>query len=352
MKACVLHGIGDLRVEEVPVPPVRDGNVLVRIMACGVCGSDIPRVFSKGTYKFPTIPGHEFAGQVVEIGKKADPGLLGRKVAVFPLLPCRVCPSCEIGEYAQCSNYDYMGSRSDGAFAEYISVPVWNAIPAPDGLSFEEIAMAEPLSVAIHALRQAGLDIGDHVFISGAGPIGLMLGKWAEAWGAGRVVLADIDPAKLAFAERVGFRHVIDARDRGLQNLVRDLTDGRGADICVEGAGSSPSWENCLKAARPFGKVVLMGNPSGDMKLTQNGYWEILRKQLSLHGTWNSSVAGLPKNEWKLALDFMDRGKIDVKPLVTHRVAMEELSGTLAMMRDRKLEYNKVMLVNAAEASR
>ncbi|ANE48241.1 dehydrogenase [Paenibacillus swuensis] len=346
MKAAVLHGISDLRVEDIGMPSPGAGEVLVKVRACGVCGSDIPRVFTKGTYSFPTVPGHEFAGEISAVGEGVDASLIGMRAAVFPLLPCRSCPSCEIGDYATCSNYDYMGSRSDGAFAEYIACPLWNIVPAPAALSYEEIAMAEPAAVAIHALRQAKIDIGDAVFISGAGPIGIMLGLWAKAWGASRVLLADIDPEKLAFAREQGFEHTVNAFEQDVQAWVRSVTNDRGADVCVEGAGSSPSWENCLKAARSGGRVVLMGNPAGEMKLSQNGYWEILRKQLTVSGTWNSSYASMPKNEWKLALDFMVAGRLNLKGLITHRTDLDGLREAMEMMRDRTAFYNKVMYTN------
>lgn len=126
MKACVLKGIGNLEYKEVPTPVPERGEVLLKIKASGICGSDIGRVYVKGTYHFPTIPGHEFAGQIVEAGEGVDSSLVGKRAAVFPLLPCRKCDMCEVGEYASCWNYNYFGSRCDGGFAEYIAVPVWN----------------------------------------------------------------------------------------------------------------------------------------------------------------------------------------------------------------------------------
>ena len=131
MNAAVLHAVGDLRYEQVPVPEVHEGEVLMKVMAAGVCGSDLPRIYEQGTYHFPTIPGHEFAGKIVA----GDPELVGRRAAVFPLLPCRKCSSCEVGEYANCKNYDYYGSRRDGGFAEYIAVDKRNLILTPDTLS-------------------------------------------------------------------------------------------------------------------------------------------------------------------------------------------------------------------------
>lgn len=140
MNAAVLHAVGDLRYEKVPMPTVHEGEVLMKVMAAGVCGSDIPRVFEKGTYHFPTIPGHEFAGLIVD----GDPELVGKRAAVFPLLPCRKCASCEVGEYANCKNYDYYGSRRDGGFAEYIAVDKRNLVITPDDLSYACASLCEP----------------------------------------------------------------------------------------------------------------------------------------------------------------------------------------------------------------
>lgn len=344
MKACVLHAVGDLRCEEIPDPQPREGEVLVRVGACGVCGSDIPRVFAKGTYYFPTIPGHELAGTIEAVGPGGDAHLIGHNVAVFPLIPCRACAMCEIGEYAQCLNYNYLGSRCDGGFAELVRVPEWNLVPVPEGVSLEEAAMVEPAAVAVHALRQAGLDIGADVAIFGAGPIGVLVAMWARTWGAGRVMLVDIDQTKLDFARSLGFTETCNARAEDPVAWINDSTE-LGADLVLEVSGSAKAFEQCLLTARPFGQVVLMGNPNGDMALPQDAYWAILRKQLTVIGTWNSSYSALPRNEWQLTLDMMAAGRIDVRPLITHRTGLETLVENMILMRDRTEFSNKVMYV-------
>ena len=131
MYAANLHAPNDLRYEQVPVPELGAEDVLVKVSACGVCGSDIPRVLTQGTYHFPTIPGHEFGGEVVEIGSEVEPAYLHKQVAVIPLIPCRGCKSCEVGDFAQCEDYDFLGSRSDGGFAEYVRVPKENLVIVP-----------------------------------------------------------------------------------------------------------------------------------------------------------------------------------------------------------------------------
>lgn len=344
MKACVLHGIGDLKFESVPAPAPKPGEVLMQIRACGICGSDIQRVWEKGTYRFPTIPGHEFAGIVIDSHDEADRHWIGKKATVFPLLPCMHCDACAIGEYAQCTNYNYFGSRCDGGFAEYICAPAWNLVPVPESLSYEEAAMAEPAAVALHALRRADVRIGDSVAIFGAGPIGLMLASWAKLMGAERAILIDIDPLKLDFAKKLGFTDLVNSLAEDAVDAVMRLTNCRGSDRSIEGSGASIALEQCLKCTRIFGTVVAMGNPLRDVSISQKAYWELLRRQLDLRGTWNSSYSDLPRNDWKMAIQAMSQGKLQLKPFITHRLPLERCPEALAMMRDKSEFYNKVMI--------
>jgi L-iditol 2-dehydrogenase len=327
LKACVLHDIGDLRYEDVPTPVAETEEMLLQVRASGICGSDIPRVFVKGTYHFPTIPGHEFSGVVVGGG---DENLLGKRAAVFPLIPCRTCPMCKAGEYAQCSDYDYYGSRRDGAFAEYIAVKKWNLVFIPDNVSYEEAAMCEPASVALHAIRRAGVEPGQTVVIFGAGPIGIILAQWAKAAGAKDILLYDIDAEKCAFAEQMGF---------GIWH------EGLTADVVIEGTGAASALVSCISCAKPFAKLVLMGNPFGDMPLSQKVYWEILRKQLTLTGTWNSSYNDR-QNDWADTLREISAGHLNLQPLITHRFDLAECGSAFDIMRSRTEFFSKIMFVN------
>ncbi|GHV26133.1 galactitol-1-phosphate 5-dehydrogenase [Spirochaetia bacterium] len=344
MMCCNLHAIGDLRYEAVPVPAPEKDEVLLRVKAAGICGSDIPRVFEKGTYHFPTIPGHEFAGEIVEVNP-GDEALLGKAAAVFPLLPCFTCAACQIGEYPQCTGYDYYGSRRDGAFAEYIAVKKWNLVLVPNGVGMEHAAMSEPCAVAIHALSQAGISLGDTVAIFGAGTIGLLAAQIARGWGAGEVVLADVDNAKLDFARKLGFPHTINSKTVDPAEYIKDISGGRGADVALEAAGVSATAESCFKSARNFGKVVLMGNPAKNMDIGQKAYWEILRKQLSIKGTWNSSYNDL-HNDWRLAIDCMKNGIFQLDPLITHRFSFAECGKAFELAKSRNEFWVKIMFIN------
>ncbi|MCQ2428603.1 MAG: galactitol-1-phosphate 5-dehydrogenase [Clostridia bacterium] len=327
MNAAVLHAVGDLRYEKVPMPLPKDGEVLMKIGACGICGSDIPRVFEKGTYHFPTVPGHEFAGTVVA----GDDALVGKKAAVFPLLPCRKCTACEMGEYANCSNYDYYGSRRDGAFAEYLAVDKRNLVLLPEGLDCETASLCEPAAVARAAVRKLGITLGDLVVIWGAGPIGLMAAQWAKAAGARDVKVVDISEEKLAFAKKFGF----EAYDKERDGL---------CDCALEGTGAGPALSYLVTCVKSHGHVVLMGNPARDMTIKQSDYSQILRREIILRGTWNSSF-NTSVNDWQAAVNAMADGTLKCRELITHRFALSDCNKALEMMRDKKEFFTKVTFV-------
>jgi len=346
MNALVLHAVGDARHEQIPRPEMPDGEVLVRVAFCGVCGSDIPRTFVKGTYQFPTVCGHEFSGTVEAVSPSVTGYASGDRVVVFPLLWCGKCPSCERGNFVQCSDYDYYGSRRDGAFAEYVSVPPRNLIRIPDGVSMEAASMTEPCAVALHALKRAGGSfIGETVVIFGAGPIGLMAAQWARMMGAANVVLFDLIPEKLAMAGRLGFESAFNARDVDPVEKIKELTGGHGAEVCVEGAGVPVTMNQAMAAARVNGRVVLLGNPSADVTLPAALISQAMRRELDILGTWNSSFSAAGNNDdWRAVLDAAACGAIDLDCLVSHRVPLADAHHALVMMRDQTEFFAKVLI--------
>jgi L-iditol 2-dehydrogenase len=346
MKALVLHAVGDARCEQIPTPDLRPGTVRIRVGFCGVCGSDIPRVFVKGTYHFPTVCGHELAGTVEDCGAGVDDFVPGDLVAVFPLIWCGKCPACEHGKYVHCQDYDYLGSRSDGGFAEYVVAPRANLLKVPEGVSLEEASMTEPAAVALHALRQAGgCTIGETVVIFGAGPIGLMVAQWAEAMGATQVILFDIIEEKIEMAVNLGFQSTFDSRKVDPIETIHEYTLGQGADVCIEAVGCPPTTLQALRAARCGGRVVLLGNPSAAVTLPQDLISQILRRELKILGTWNSEYSHTGNhNDWSDALTAMQSGQLELQRLVTHRVSLEESFSALQMMRDRSEFYCKVLV--------
>ena len=346
MNALVLHAVGDARYEQIPKPAVTPGEALVRVGFCGVCGSDIPRTFVKGTYHFPTVCGHEFAGVIEACGEGVDEYKPGDRVVVFPLLWCGKCDSCELGNYVQCSDYDYYGSRRDGAFAEYVSVPPKNLVPVPDGVSMEAASMTEPAAVALHALQRAGGGfVGETVVIFGAGPIGLMAAQWARMMGAARVIVFDLIPEKLEMAERLGFELALDVREDDPVERVKELTGGHGAEVCVEGAGVPITLNQAIAAARVNGRVVILGNPSADVTLPASLISLAMRRELDILGTWNSAFSASGNNDdWRAVLAAAASKAIDLDGLVSHRVPLDKAMDAMVMMRDRSEFFAKVLI--------
>lgn len=345
MKACRLHRIGDLRCDEVAIPVPRGEELLLRVGACGICGSDFPRVFEHGSSngKYPLTIGHEFAGEVVAVGEKADPALIGAQGAIFPLIPCRTCDSCVTGQYAMCEDYDYLGSRRDGGFAEYCLIPsAWHLIRS-EGAPMEALAMTEPACVAQHALRRAEVSAGQFVVIYGAGPIGIMAARWAEIFGA-RVLLADIDDAKVAFAREKGFA-AVNSRQEDVPAAIRALNAGRLADAAIEGTGAASALHGCIQCVRACGHIALLGNPMGDTTIPLKLHSMMLRKEVNLCGVWNSSRAPRPVNEWVYTVQMMDAGKLEVRDLITDRLSLDELPGAMAEIRSGARKIVKAMVV-------
>ncbi len=350
MEALVLHAVGDLRLEQIPVPSVSEGQVRVQIGFCGVCGSDIPRIFSKGTYSFPTVCGHEFAGTVELCGPGVDDFEQGDRVVVFPLLWCGKCAACENGKYVQCSDYDYLGSRSDGAFAEYVVAPKENIIRVPDGVSLEEAAQTEPAAVALHAIRRVpDSHVGKTIAIFGTGPIGLMVAQWASIMGATQVLLFDVVTEKLDLAQSLGFENVFNSKTedvaKDVVSVVNDHTEGKGAHVCIEAAGVPETYLNALGSVRRGGSVVLLGNPIGDVTLPAPLISQLMRREVKLLGTWNSdySTSG-NDDDWRTVLQAMATNKLNLSPLITHKVSLTDSMNILKMMKNRSEFYAKVLI--------
>ena len=268
MKAVRLHAIGDLRCDEMEVPVPKGEELLIKVGACGVCGSDYPRTYEHGTSSgiYPLTIGHEFAGEVVAAGSKENEALIGTKAAIYPLIPCRKCDPCVTGNYAMCEHYDYLGSRRDGGFAEYCLLPSkWQLIVAKNA-SMEELAMTEPACVAQHAVRRADVQAGQYVVIFGAGPIGIMAARWVKLFGA-TPLLVDIAQDKVEFAIEKGL-DAINSRTTNVSEEIRNRNHGKLADAAIEGTGAGVIFGatgGVMEAALRSAYFLLKGeNPPAD----------------------------------------------------------------------------------------
>lgn len=345
MKAYNLYGVNDLRYEEISDPVLSDGKVLVNVKACGICGSDIPRVYKNGTYHFPTIIGHEFSGEVCEVSGNADDNtrnLLHKRVGVFPLIPCFKCSQCQEEKYEMCEHYSYLGSREDGGFAEYVSVPVWNLLELPENVSFEQAAMLEPMSVAVHAIRRA---MGQNVFDEAA--ISDDKNEDDYHFGFDKEIpiavcgMGTIGHFVKMFLEAVGFQN-ISVFKRG------EISPENSFEYFFDCAGTPEVVSEGLLSLKPGGHLQLIGNPSQDMLFEKNTYWKILRKQLTITGSWNSSFTHFEFDDWHRVIYMLSTNRIHPERFITHRFSFEngELLKGFELMRDKSEPYIKVMGIN------
>ena len=347
MKAWVLHKPKDIRLEEVEKPQPQAGEVLLRVKAAGICGSDIPRIYDTGAHVHPLIPGHEFAGNVVEITEGVDPQWLGARVSVFPLLPCRECGPCRMHKYELCRNYGYIGSRRDGAFAEYVRVPVWNLIRIPDSVSFENAAMLEPMAVAVHAIGKADPKPEETVCVCGLGTIGMFVVMFLLERGVKNLILIGNKEFQKKTALSLGVREdqYIDAKQGNVTEKVQEMTGGIGADVYFEAVGSNTAVSQALDCVGAFGKVQIIGNPLSDMHLDRNTYWKILRNELTVKGGWNSSFDHSPEDDWSFVMETLSRHSVDPSVFITHKFPVERLEEGFLIMRDKTEDYMKIMMV-------
>ncbi len=352
MKAYRLHGIGDLRLEETPCPTPEAGEVLVKVKAAGICGSDIPRIYQTGTYHFPTIPGHEFAGVVETVGEDVDSAWKGKRVGIFPLIPCYDCGPCRAGQYEMCRNYGYLGSRQNGGFAEYVAVPVKNLIELPVGVSYEEAAMLEPMAVAVHAIRRAAARMSDRIVICGLGTIGLLVLMFLIESGHQNIFAVGNKEFQRRTAMKLGLLEeaYCDSKTQEAERWILERTDGMGADVFFECVGRNETVLQALKLTAPLGKIIMVGNPATDIVLDKAVYWKILRSQLTVMGTWNSSFTQNVQDDWHYVLERLKDRRILPGELISHRVALENLPEGLEIMRDKREEYGKIMMLCIADA--
>lgn len=345
MKAWVLHGINDLRLEHTEKPVPGEGEVLVQVKAVGICGSDIPRIYQNGAYSHPLIPGHEFSGVVAGLGEGADPDWLGKRVGVFPLIPCGNCMPCRKQLYEMCRHYGYIGSRRDGAFAEYVTVPVQSLLPLPDEVTFEDAAMLEPMAVAVHALRRVCPSGTDTVAVCGLGTIGLFLVMFLLESGVRNLLVIGNKDFQRQAVINLGLPEDAwcDSRKESVPEWIAARTDGYGADVFFECVGRNDTYALAVQNAAPLGRVLLVGNPFTDMKLPRDIYWKILRNQLTVTGTWNSTFLQSPEDDWHYVLERLASGQITPKRFITHRLSIENMEQGFHIMRDKTEDYVKIM---------
>lgn len=337
MHAAVLHAPGDIRTETVRRPTPAAGELLIEVAACGVCGSDIPRVLHTGAHRLPLVCGHEFSGHVVDAGDDVDGFASGELVTVPPLIPCFACEQCARGSFSLCDDYDYFGSRRDGAYAEYVTVPVTNAMKVPAGLDPQAAAMADPAAIALHAIWRGAPRIGDRVAIVGCGPIGLFAIQWARIAGARDVLAVDVSPASIELAEQAGATATASNDD--------DATAHGGFDLVVEAAGAPAAEDLAVRLVRAGGRAAFVGIPHAPVTWSKRTFEHFLRREVTVHGAWNSFSAPFPGDEWRVTLDAMASGTLSWEFMITHRLGLDALPETFGWLGDRSQASSKVLFL-------
>ena len=342
MLACVIHGAHDLRLEQREIPKPQPNEVLVRLGAGGICGSDLHYFHDGGVADFrirePMILGHEVAGEVVSCGSEVRTVKAGDRVAVNPARYCGVCQYCRSGRANLCTEVHFFGSASrfphvQGGFAEYFVAAETQCVRLDADISFPEIACAEPLAVALHAVNQAGTLVGKRILITGAGPIGLLVAAAARFAGALEITITDRFASPLALASRLGIDDALNVADN--PDALKEAVSTRGEfDVALEASGAVPALLNCFESVRPGARIVQVGMLSN----AQLPLGRIISREIEIVGTFRFN------EEYTKAVKLLERGRIDVGPLITHRMPLGTAVEAFGLASDRT-QAIKVSLV-------
>lgn len=336
MKAAVVHGKDDIRIQSVPVPDIGDGEVLVRVRASGICATDIKMLTGQGLPKnLPAILGHEVAGTVERTGAGAGEFSPGERVAVYPIAVCGECFYCRRGRHNLCLKEFGLAHGIDGGFAEYVRIPreivnIGGVVKIPDHLPFEHAVVAEPLSCCLAAARAGRLGEGDTMLVVGAGPMGLLhlkTGLWYKA----KVFVADIREDRLKMASLMGAAHCIDAGKEDVAGEVRRLTGGLGADLVVASLGAPDIMAGYLPAVRNGGTFNIFGGPPAGKPVSIDFRW-IHYSEIVLTGTFASTPG-----DFRLALDLIGRGEIEVDDLISHRFELDNITEAVDLAKKQEI---------------
>lgn len=345
MKAAFFYGERkDIRLKKVDIPKINEDEVLIKVRACGICGSDA-RSYFNGTherYNIPIILGHEIAGEISQIGKNVDGFKVGERVTVAPIYGCGKCSFCVSGEENLCERVVVFGCNFDGAYAQYMRIPAQGIkrgvlVKIPENLSDGEATLIEPFSCCLHGILRANVRPGDTVVVIGAGPIGLAHLTLLKILGSGRVIVNDIVNLRLERAKKFGADVTINSKESNLTLKVRELTKGKGADSVIVAAPSKEAIEDGLKVVRRGGRVVLFGGCPAN-SLIQIDPNLIHYSEITVTGSIDSII-----DDFRRTVQLISR--VNLKPFVTHQFFLEEVHQAMQVVKDKK--GLKVILVTS-----
>ncbi len=342
MTAMVFEDINVIRARQVPVPKPKRGEALVKIMASGLCITDVHVLQGLFAHsKPPCVMGHEVTGEIVEFGEEQPfPHRLKlhQRVVVETMLACGQCPQCLSGNKNLCEHGGDIGEPPfQGGYSEYITMPVGNLYPIPDNMSYEEAAIFESFVCPVGGLMRIGITPGDTVLVQGLGPAGLAFIQGAKAMGAGRILVSDMNEQRLALGKKYGAHVCINLKEQDLYKIVEQETGGRGVDICCEASGASMAYQACFDLARKNGKLIFYGIPK-DTHQTRFDVTQVITKQLNLYGT-----SGVPC-AWEPVLNLYGQGKYNIKDMVTHTFELEQMEKAVKTLSDPEKGAIKIVL--------
>ncbi|MGN0412575.1 MAG: galactitol-1-phosphate 5-dehydrogenase [Lachnospiraceae bacterium] len=349
MKAGVVHGIEDIRYEDIETPKAEPGKVLVKIKYTGICGSDIPRVNQGTAHYTPIVLGHEFSGTIAEVGEGVTSVKAGDRVAGIPLVPCMKCEDCQKGNYSLCKHYDFIGSHSFGSYAEYVAVPEKNVVKFSDDVSFEQGAFFEPATVALHGLERTGYQGGKTVAILGGGTIGLLTMQWAKIFGAKKIVVFDIAEERLELAKRLGADAGINTLKESFMADAKALTDGKGYDYVFETAGNTITMKMAYELAANKAEICFIGTPTKELSFTVKEWENMNRKEFKLTGSWMSYSAPFPGHEWDLVAHYFATGDLKLdESFIFKKIPLSQIDTAFAMYKTPGMVKGKILIDSEA----
>lgn len=347
MKAAVVCANEDVQYLEYPEPSPGPGEVKVKVAMSGICGSDVPRVLHNGVHFYPIVLGHEFSGDVVEVGEGVTRVKVGDRVSGAPLLPCMECGDCQRGNYSLCKHYSFIGSREQGSNADYVVLPEKNAVVFDKTIPYEQGAMFEPSTVALHGLLQNDYQGGETVAVLGGGTIGIFTMQWARIFGSKRVVVFDISKERLDLARRLGADEAIDTTREGFLERAMELTGGKGYGYVFETAGQAPTMQLAFSLAANKAHVCFIGTPHVELAFTPAMWENMNRKEFKLTGSWMSYSAPFPGREWELTAHYFATGQLKFdQGLIYKKMPMSQAQEAFQMFKEPGLVKGKVLLVN------
>ena len=341
MKALVLVEYNNFELKEVPLPKIDPKEVLIKVKACAICGSDIHGMDgSTGRRRPPVIMGHEASGIIEEIGTDVVDHRVGDRVTFDSTIYCQECYFCKKGNVNLCESRMILGVSCKeynrlGAFAEYISIPEYILDKIPDEVSFEEAAMTEPLSIAVHAVRITNVQKGDTAAVFGAGTIGLLIIQTLKEAGCKPIIAIDIDDYKLSVARKLGADHGLDPEKDDITKTIQDLTGGRGVDVSFEAVGITTTINTAIDSTRKGGSVTLVGNVSPFIEFPLQS---VVTREITLYGSCASA------GEYGRCLELIVEKKVDVNPLISKVAPLEEGPIWFERLYNREKELFKVIL--------